>query len=108
MAPSVSPYLQWGFLQSREGKVLWWCLCFAQVYWGLTSCGAGNTYLFSIGNLGSYLDSCLKATACRKTAGMFSLSQNPWVLQANNKHADLRFYAKIQWCNAIMRELAAY
>lgn len=61
-----------------------------------------------MGNLGSFLDNRLKATVCGKTAGAFSPSRNLWVLKASNKHVGLRFYAKIQWCNAIMRELAAY
>lgn len=55
-----------------------------------------------------FLDNRLKAAVHGETAGLFSPSRSLCALKANNKHISLRFYAKIQWRNAIMRELAAH
>lgn len=133
MTPPVSPSLQWEwFLQCREWKVLWYLsllthsllkcilcsvylgkestffMCFTHVLLGFNKL-SGWEYIAALHRKFGFISRHLfKTTARRETVGMFSLSQNLWVLQANNKRAGLRFYAKIQWCNAIMRELAAY
>lgn len=109
MAPPVSPPLQWerlchpGRRRSRSG-----CLRFAPGFTGLfTSCWSGKDGCSLWEIWVKFLDNCLKAAVHGETAGVFSPSQNLCVLKANNKHIILRFYGKIQWRNAIMRELAA-